>query len=141
MFGEVEVAISKEVLDDLYNRQGLSLAKIAKRLDCSPSAVHKWMKKYDLARRPQHGWNKTKSEAAAQIAARHGVSKELLDDLYTQQGLTLKEIGAQLGVSDGTILYWMKIYDLTRRDRSRAIRSHAIDEAAFDPPLTDEQAY
>ncbi len=133
--------ITRDTLDELYNGQGLSISQIAKKLGCSRTTVWKWMEKHDLPRRPPCIWNKTNLEAVAQIAARYGASREMLDDLYNQQGLTLRQIGAQFGVTDGTILYWMKRHNLLRRDKSEALRYYSINEAAFDPPLTNEQAY
>ena len=43
--------ISKEQLYDLYILQGLSLRKVAKKINCSTGTVRYWMNKYDIPRR------------------------------------------------------------------------------------------
>ena len=37
------MSLSKEVLEELYNEQRLSMAEIAERLGCSPNKVAYWM--------------------------------------------------------------------------------------------------
>ncbi|MBI5347761.1 MAG: winged helix-turn-helix domain-containing protein, partial [Chloroflexi bacterium] len=36
------MSLSKELLEELYNEQRLSMAEIAERLDCSPNKVAYW---------------------------------------------------------------------------------------------------
>ena len=45
------MSLSKEVLEELYNEQRLSMAEIAERLGCSPNKVAYWMIKYGIPRR------------------------------------------------------------------------------------------
>jgi hypothetical protein len=46
-----KMSLSKELLEELYNAQHLSMAEIAERLDCSPNKVAYWMIKYEIPRR------------------------------------------------------------------------------------------
>jgi hypothetical protein len=48
---EVEVSLSKEILDCLYYERGLSVAQIAQQLECSTNKIVYWMDKYGLKRR------------------------------------------------------------------------------------------
>ena len=48
------------------------------------------------------------------------VSREDLDHLYNEQGLTTEEIGEVLGVSDDVVLYRLKQLGIPRRDKSEA---------------------
>jgi len=45
------MSLSKELLEELYNEQRLSMAEIAERLSCSPNKVAYWMIKHDIPRR------------------------------------------------------------------------------------------
>ena len=45
------MSLSKELLEELYNAQHLSMAEIAERLDCSPNKVAYWMIKHGIPRR------------------------------------------------------------------------------------------
>lgn len=45
------MSLSKELLEELYNAQHLSMTEIAERLDCSPNKVAYWMIKHDIPRR------------------------------------------------------------------------------------------
>ncbi len=45
------MSLSKDLLEDLYNRQMLSMAEIAQRLGCSPNKVVYWMTRYNIVRR------------------------------------------------------------------------------------------
>jgi len=46
-----KMSLSKELLEELYNQQRLSMAEIAERLDCSQNKVAYWMVKYGIPRR------------------------------------------------------------------------------------------
>ena len=45
------MTVTKELLDDLYNRERLSMTQIAQRVGCTPGKVAYWMRRYGLARR------------------------------------------------------------------------------------------
>jgi len=45
------MSLSKELLEELYNGQRLSMAEIAEQLGCSPNKVVYWMSKHGIPRR------------------------------------------------------------------------------------------
>ncbi len=49
------------------------------------------------------------------------LSKELLEELYNQQKLSMAEIAERLGCSQNKVAYWMEKHGIPRRDISEAI--------------------
>jgi predicted DNA-binding protein YlxM (UPF0122 family) len=95
--------ISKELLEDLYVIQKLSIGKIAKKLGISQQAVFNRMKEFGIKSR-------TRSEAA-----KINIDKKILEDLYIAQELSMKKIAEKLGVGEGTILRRMEEFGIKRR--------------------------
>ncbi|CAG0928705.1 hypothetical protein TFLX_01027 [Thermoflexales bacterium] len=131
--------ITREELDKLYNERGLTIRQIAAQLGVCDKTVQSWMEKHNLPRRDQH-----------EAQRRYFFSREMLDDLYNQQDLSTYQIARQLNVAHTTVQWWMEKYDLPRRKKNESARiSHisfrhriyTLNEIAFNPPLTDEQAY
>jgi transcriptional regulator with XRE-family HTH domain len=61
------------------------------------------------------------------------LSKELLEELYNQQKLSMAEIAERLGCSQNKVAYWMVKHEIPRRDISEAIyRWHNPDGDPFE---------
>lgn len=96
----------REELESLL-AEGLSLEQIARRVDRDASTVGYWVRKHGLraVNRDRH-------------ASRGGITRERLERLIAE-GLTQREMGARLGLSQGTIRHWLTRYGLrTLRRRS-----------------------
>jgi transposase len=110
----------EELLRRLYCDEGLSAKQIATRLDCGERTVYDWLQKFDIETRRSTD-NYWKEGAPWK-------NKETLEHLYHEKSLSLREIAHRLGCSEDAVLYWMKSYDIQRRDRvegfTRAIRKH-----------------
>lgn len=97
---------SKKELEKLYWEESLSINKIAQKLGCSPTKIHYWLKKYEIKRRKsyQKGLN---------------IKKETLEELYTKQKLSLRQIAQRFDCNDTNILYWLKKFNIERRPAYR----------------------
>lgn len=54
-------------------------------------------------------------------------SRETLHDLYENQRLTTRQIGAQLGVSKTQVVRWMKSYEMDRRVATNGLENRGIE--------------
>jgi DNA-directed RNA polymerase specialized sigma24 family protein len=91
-------------LERLYHEEGLSQAAIAARLGCSVATVGNRMRRCGIATRD--GRFKARPIPQATLAR-----------LYSEEGLTLTAIAAQLGVSVGTVHNWRRAYGIPARPR------------------------
>lgn len=101
-----EPNLSREQLEDLYWKGGLSIEKIAKRLGCSPTKVHYWLVKYGIKRRKEYKKGL-------------GINKSILEELYVRKKMSLNEIANQFLCNNTNILYWLKKYGIDRRPAYR----------------------
>lgn len=85
--------------------QGLSVEKIAQRFGKHPSTVSYWMDKHGLqaVNREKH-------------AAKGGIERERLEQLIAD-GRTIAEIATEVGVSKGSVRYWLGRYGLRTRNK------------------------
>jgi transposase len=93
---------------------GRSIESIAREVGKHPSTVGYWVKKHGL-----------QSTHAAKHAARGGVAREVLVELV-ERGMSVRQIGKELGLSFAAVQYWLAKYDLktephhyTRRDAEK----------------------
>jgi transposase len=90
---------------------GRSIESIAREVDRDPSTVSYWAHKYGLV-----------SSHAERHAARGGIERELLQELVLQ-GLTTREIAAQVDLSQATVRHWLREYGLrVLRSREPKVR-------------------
>jgi transposase len=96
--------------------RGLSLEEIGRRFGRHPSTVSYWMHKYGLeaVNRDKH-------------AAKGGIARERLEGLV-QEGRTIAEIGAEVGLSKSAVRHWLGRYGLRTRNKV----GPRIGEAARD---------
>jgi len=99
--------------------QGLSVEKIAGRFGKDPSTVSYWMKKHGL-----------ESPYRNKHAAKGGIERARLEELVSG-GMTIAEIAEEVGVSTGTVRYWLRSYGLrTLNRRGRRAPAHVRDAKA-----------
>jgi transposase-like protein len=93
---------------ELLLAQGVSIEKIARRFDRDPATISYWVRKHGL-----------ESPYRGKHAAKGGIEKERLETLV-DDGATIAEIAADVGVSKATVRYWLKRYGLrTKNGRGR----------------------
>jgi excisionase family DNA binding protein len=97
-----------------YLREGLSLERIAALTGRHPSTVGYWMKQHGLSavHRDRH-------------APKGGIDRDTLAALVAE-GLSTREIGERLGLSQSTVRHWLRKHNLrtyrARRENSRGVR-------------------
>jgi len=79
---------------------GRSIESIAREVDRDPSTVSYWMKKHGLT-----------SSHAARHAARGPLARDVLAELV-EQGLTTRQIAAEVDRSQTTVRHWLREYGL-----------------------------
>jgi transposase-like protein len=117
--------LTREELDDLYNKQQLSTCKIARRLGVSDSAVCKWMDKLGLPRRSY-------AERCLQLDGNE------IERLYTIERLNADEIARQIGVSEETIYRRLEARGIARRKSPASTLIYPRRDFSGD---TQERAY
>lgn len=109
----VIASVSREVLEDLYVKQQLTCDEIGRRLGCRGQRVSDALRCYGIP---------TRQGRDCQIRPRKNtivaLTRERLDDLYTQQGLSTCQIARTLGCCDGTVLKWMRKYGIPVRPKA-----------------------
>ncbi len=94
--------LTKEQLEELYWKQGLSLDRIEEKIGCRRAKIHYWLKKFGIKRR-------------AEYKKHLKIEKEVLEELYWKQGLSLEEIGKRFKCHDSNIFYWMRKHGIKTR--------------------------
>ena len=84
---------------------GRSIESIAREVGRDASTVSYWVKKYGLT-----------SKHAERHAARGGIERETLEALVTE-GLSIRAIAAELGISYATVQHWLRRHALKTRGR------------------------
>jgi hypothetical protein len=97
--------IPKDLLRQLYYKEGLSQAKIAERLGCDEGVIIRRMREFGM---------EPKSSADYR---RLDIPETLLRKLYCQDCLSLVQIAEQLGCSQTVILRRLQAYGIDRRPR------------------------
>lgn len=96
-------SITKELLEDMYWNQWLSLSQIAKKIGRSPSTVLRMMRQVNIQLRGNKGWPRIKIEP------------QMLRRLYWKEGMPLPKIAEKLKVSIPTVRQWMVKFGIPRR--------------------------
>lgn len=94
--------VSDEDIVELYCRQGFTAAEISARLGCSTSLVYSRLDQLGIARRPS-------------VSRRVRPDGTELAQLYTERGLSLRDIGELHGVSAQSVRRWLLDAGVERR--------------------------
>lgn len=97
---------TKEQLENLYVKQGLSLNKIAKKIGCNSTTILNTMENFGIKRKPNN-FNKI------------NIPKETLKELYLDKKLSLNQIAKQLDLTQITVLRRLKEAGIERRPAYR----------------------
>jgi transposase len=97
--------------------EGMSLEKIARRVDRHPSTVSYWLAKHGLQapHRDKH-------------AAKGGIARERLEELLSA-GSSIAQIANELERSKATVRHWLRKYGLRTANPSHRV-SHPLAQAA-----------
>ena len=100
---------------------GRSIESIAREVEKSPSTVAYWVNKHGLA-----------STHAPKHAAKGGIARAELEALV-EQGLSVRGIAAELGLSATSVRHWLKKYGLvTRTVRTRRLVGPTVHEVIHE---------
>jgi transposase len=99
----------KQVLEDLYIKQGFSMTDIAHHFHKTPTSVSKWFKRFGITTNPSIS-TKTKREQLKQLLG--GDPKEVLENLHIKQGLSQTEIAHRVHRSPWTVGQWFKRFGI-----------------------------
>lgn len=123
--------ISRHQVEDLYYRQGLTLEEVGKRFGCSGCTILARMEEWGLPRRSM-------SEAMKEVN-KFPIPKELLEQLYLEQGLSVWAIGDMLGCHAQTICNRLREYGIPSRSTG-PVPAYVLDENILSR-WTPELAY
>ena len=100
----MRIYLSKNTLNNLYWKEGLSTAEIAKRYNCTHSGILYKMQSFGIKRRSKLGLRKPVK-----------ISKKVLKNLYEHRKLSETKVANLLGRSRGAIERKMKLYGIKPR--------------------------
>lgn len=115
----LEQILTKEFLSKLYIEEQLTIAKIAKMVDSDPKAISRRLKQLgipirnlkEVASLVDHSkGNSWKVERVADV-----LTKEYLEEKYTNQNLSMGQIASEIGCDLTTIQNYMKKFCIPRR--------------------------
>jgi transposase len=110
----------EKALLERYMAEGLSLERIGAVVDRHPTTVAYWLKKHGLV-----------AVNRAKYAPRGGIPRNDLEHLVAE-GLSLREIAGQLGVSISTVRHWLTRYGLRTLTRAGPDRPDQIGDDVGD---------
>lgn len=122
---------TKELLQELYTQQRLSLKQIGNLIGRTKSSVMWRMRKYNVPRRTRD------------LTNAHELSKEEITDLYLTRQISQKDIAKQIGRSQCYVRTKMKLFGVKSRDSGIAQtmkRGMPFNDAFFDE-WNPEMAY
>lgn len=100
---------TKENLEKMYLDDGMNTYEIAKVIGVANVTVSRWLKEYEIPMR-------TLSEAMLKDVVRP--SKSELERMYSDEWMSAYKIGDIVGVSNVTVLIWLKEYGIPMRNNS-----------------------
>lgn len=103
-----EGKLTKEILNQLYWEEELTLKQIGDIYETNASTVLKYMELFEIPRR----------KVVSKLAE---LTKEELYHLHWEEKLTLKEIGARYNIVSTAVLKLMKNFEIPRRKRANQV--------------------
>ena len=111
-----KVEISKELLEQLYFKENMSIRKIAKKLETTVKVIDRFFKNYGLEKDPQR-----------QFVGKDGIykvilknySQEAVYDLYIKQNKSNEDLQTLWGCKEGTVSKVLAHYNI-HKDKARA---------------------
>jgi predicted transcriptional regulator len=113
---KVKGVVPKELLEEMYLKQRLSINKIADELGVSFSSVNSYMKELGIPIR-------SRRESISKI--RQFVTEEELRKMYLEEKMSAQEIADKYNCCNASVLKYMEICDIERRKT----REYVIDRS------------
>lgn len=129
--GDISRLHDESELRRMYVEQEMSFGEIADELGTSDSTVGRWIEKHEIETRDS---NQDKSEADTELLK----DADYLKKRYYEDGLTLKELGDEIGCSDDNVKYWLEKHDLGTRSRSESFTDGDIAKANDEEWLKEQ---
>jgi transposase len=117
-------AISREILEELYVRQGLSGRDVARRLGCAKKTIYRELARHGI---PQHTPAMIGDILRAKVSLRDNIGEGTLRQMYEEEQLSVNRIAERLSVSPSTITRRMDELDIPRRSRPEASKIATAD--------------
>jgi G:T-mismatch repair DNA endonuclease (very short patch repair protein)/DNA-binding CsgD family transcriptional regulator len=102
---------TKDELHHWYWIDKLTMPEIARRCGCTYQNVRQWFLKLNIPIR-------SNSEAQVLSNGTGGFTKELLEQLYTEQGLSQSQIGLRFNITQSAVKFWLKRFKIPARNTS-----------------------
>jgi transposase len=102
-----------EVLQHLYAERNLTCEQIAERVGRGASSVHRWLVRHEIERRD--------SQYAEEIGEKE---KEEMERLYVESGLSMHNVGDELGYSGSAVMECLDERDVDSRSRGLRGEKH-----------------
>lgn len=113
--GRKEIKISKNQLKDFYERQKLSIRKLAKIYTCGATTIQRKLHKYNIRVRPS-------------MSTKINIPKKRIKFLYEKRGKSSTQLAKIYSCSFKTILNRLREYNIKTKDISEAhIKYHKKD--------------
>ena len=116
---------TKEELERMYWREGMSTVDISEKLGVSGNVILNWLENYGIKKRG-------KLEALLPVGFVMP-TKEELERMYLRESMSTVDIGEKFGVSNPTVGNWLKTYGIKIRNKAgiyedKDLRKKCIDE-------------
>lgn len=108
--------ITKEEIEDLYVKQGLSMQETAEKLFCSLSTIRVYMRRFKIAVRDPQTRN------LRNPGRKPLLTKKDLEDMYIKKGMSSYRIAKEKGVSTSAVLQALKKHGIATRSRSEGLK-------------------
>ena len=113
------VRLSDKELYTLYVLEERSAQYIATSIGVDDSAIRTWLVDMGIAPR---------SRSESHLIGKQKPSAEYLDRLYTHERLAAREIAKVVGVSDATILAWLKEFEIPIRTTGESLEGKYVGD-------------
>ena len=100
---------SKRELERMYINERMSAVRIAERFGVGSTTVYRWLKEDEVGIR-----------TLAQSQLPGGIikpAKEDLESMYIDKKMSLKNVGKEFGVSNSSVLRWLRNYGIKTREK------------------------
>lgn len=100
---------SRELLEQLYHGEKMSLAEIAQQFETTEATVSRWMTKKGVA---------TRVAGVTKFIRSGCPSPEMLEDMYVRRQMSTVDMSVYFGVQPVTIVSWLRRYGIKLRSFS-----------------------
>lgn len=132
MATRIDIDRTKERYEELYLRKGLSVRQVAKEIGLSAAVVRKDLKRHGVPRRP----------LGLQRHVALGMrTAENYTRLYIDEGMGLRGVATELGVTTDVVMKDMRRFGIPTRSLSPTAAEYAGREQLFTDRQSDEKEF